>query len=68
MRRRKRMVRLHLRGDLPSIEGIFTGFWAGHYVIRTPSVVASEQQTLALDGQDARVPKEQVMFVQVLSA
>ena len=64
---RKRLVRLHLDGNKPTLEGVLVNFWAGHYVLRTSNLIAGESQTIALDGPEVRVPKENVVFVQVLS-
>lgn len=66
MWRRRRHVRLHPDGQRPSIEGILVGFWAGHYVLRTPSLLVAEGETIALDGSEVRVPKANVIFVEVL--
>lgn len=60
------MVRLHLAGDAPSVEGIFVGFWAGHYVLRVASVVSGADKTHELDGPEARIPREKVLIVQVI--
>lgn len=66
MIRRKRMVRLHMAGDAPSLEGVFCGFWAGHYRLRIASVMAGADKTIELEGPESRVPKERVVFMQVL--
>lgn len=69
MLRRKRMVRLHLDGSNPSIEGLLVGSpfgWADHYVIRTATLVAGEDQSHDLEGHDVRVPRERVVFLQTL--
>lgn len=63
---RKRLVRLHLAGDRPSLEGVLAGFWAGHYVLRLAKVLESEERTLSLEGPEIRVDRGQVVFVQVL--
>jgi hypothetical protein len=65
--RRKRMVVLHLKDDQPSVEGLFTGFWAKHYVIRLPKVVVGENATTELEGGDLVVPRENVVFMQRMS-
>ena len=64
--RRKRMVRLHLKDSQPSVEGFFTGFWAGHYVIRVAKILVGETETETLDGPDLVVPRENVVFMQRL--
>lgn len=58
------MVRLHMKGDGPSVDGIFAGFWAGHYVIRQAKVVLAESRTETLDGDDLVVPVGNVEFMQ----
>lgn len=64
--RRRRHVRLHLAGDAPSVEGIFVGFWAGHYVLHTPAVLEAVDKTRSLEG-NLRVPRDRVLFVQELA-
>lgn len=65
--RRKRMVSLHLKDDQPSVEGLFCGFWARHYVIRVPRVLVGENATQELEGRDLVVPRENVVFMQRMS-
>lgn len=65
------MVRLLMKDDnAPSVEGFFTGFWAGHYVIRVPktiTLVAGETATDSLDCVDLTVPRENVFAMQRLA-
>jgi hypothetical protein len=61
------MVRLHLAGDSPSIEGVFVGFWANHYVIRTANAVLDADRTVALEGPETRVHRDRVEFMQVVA-
>lgn len=68
MRRRKRYVRLHLEGTDTSLDGIFVGFWAGHYVLRTPEALVEQGKTEVLDGRDVKVPRSRVLFMQELTA
>lgn len=63
--RGKRIARLHLAGDLPSLEGILVGCWSGHYVLLQPKVIETSDRTVALEGT-VEVPRERVVFVQVL--
>lgn len=63
--RRNRRVRLHLLADAPSVEGVLTGRWGGHYILLAPTVLQSADETFALDGH-LEVPTERVLFVQVL--
>jgi hypothetical protein len=65
--RKKRLVRLHLKGSEPSVEGFFVGFWAAHYVIRVPKVLVAEDRTESLDGEDLVVPRDNVAFMQRLT-
>lgn len=69
MRRRKKLVRVHFAGNEPSsVEGVFVGFWSGHYVLKVPKVLQSEDASYALDGDDVTIPKERVLFMQRLSS
>lgn len=66
---RKRLVRLHLADNQPSLEGLLTGWpsrHAGHYVLQLPQLVEGVDRTVTLDGVAVRVPRERVVFVQVL--
>ena len=66
MIRRVRLVRLHLKGDAPSIEGLWKGQHAGHYRLEVPRVLAQVGSSEDLDGIDVLVPRENVLFVQRL--
>jgi len=61
--RGKRLVRLHLVDNLPSVEGILAGCWGGHYVVLTPNVLSDGDNKLS---GHAEVPSERVVLVQVL--
>lgn len=67
---RKRLVRLHLAGDNPSIDGLLvtprTRRTGNHYVVELASVVEAEERTLKLEGESVMIPRERVVFVQVL--
>ena len=66
---RKRLVRMHLDGDNPSLEGIRRGVpvrRAGHYVIEVASVVEGEDRTFKLEGDRVLIPRERVVFLQEL--
>lgn len=67
---RKRLVRLHLDNDQPSIEGVLesyrTGLAGGHYVVRLAKVWESPSASVSLEGNKVRVPRERVVFVQEL--
>ncbi len=60
----KRKVRLHLKGDFPSFDGVYVGTDAGHYVLAKAVLVADGEDAVALDGE-TWVPKEDVLFMQV---
>jgi hypothetical protein len=64
--RKKRKVRLHLKENAPSVEGFFTGFWAGHYTVELPALIASPDSRIELDSQRARIPKHQVILMEEL--
>lgn len=64
--RRKRRVRLHyLKDQAPSIEGIFKGFWASHYVIAVPTLLNGQEQ-VRFEGPTVRVHKSQVSLMEDL--
>lgn len=63
--RRKRLVRLHLQDGAPSIEGFLLGQAAGHYQLAAPKLLEAQERTLELAGE-AWVPRERVLYVQVL--
>jgi hypothetical protein len=63
--RGRRRVRLHLFDDAPSVEGILVGCKGGHYVLLTPKLVTRHGQH-ELQGL-VEVPRERVVFVQVLT-
>lgn len=65
-KRSRKLVRLHMDGQRPSLEGILIGFWADHYVLTQPAIMAAANETYALDGPEVRVPKTNVVFVEVL--
>lgn len=64
--KRKRLVRVHLIGDEPSIEGVYTGRIDGHYRIENANVIESSERSHALEGW-VLVPAHKVAFVQVLT-
>lgn len=65
MRIKKRRVRLHLKNDAPSIEGILVGTVDGHYLLKIPRVLKAAGDTITLDG-DVEVPRSNVLFLQRL--
>ena len=63
--RGKRLVRLHLADNQPSVEGILVGRWSGHYVVLAPKILDADQRTFSLTGR-LEVPAERVLYVQVI--
>ena len=63
--RGRRLVRLHLAENQPSVEGILVGRWSGHYVVLAPKLLDATQRTFSLDGH-LEVPAERVLYVQVI--
>jgi hypothetical protein len=63
--RRRRLLRLHLEGNRPSVEGVFLGFEAGHYRLANAKLLKTAEQTIELDGE-TWVPRERVLHGQVL--
>lgn len=66
---RKKLVRIHLKHNLPSVDGVMRtwatwGTW--HYTLHLASVVEGETRSFTLDGSKVRIPRENVAFVQVL--
>jgi hypothetical protein len=61
--RRRRMVRVHLKGDAPSISGFYRGRWDGHYVLDVAKLHVSTTQTELLEGR-VSIPVGNVLFVQ----
>lgn len=62
---RKRLVRLHMDSERPSIEGIHVGFWANHYVLKNAVLWEAADRSSAVG--DVRVPRQNVIFVQEMS-
>jgi len=60
-----RLVRLHLEGNQPSVEGLLLGRWGGHYVLREAKIVQGEQASVPVEGS-VEVPEGRVLFAQVL--
>jgi hypothetical protein len=70
LQRRKRLLRLHLKDEDRSIEGIFLGYEAGHYRLanaRLIESVAGQVQSYGLDGE-SWVPRDRVLYGQVLTS
>ena len=76
LRRRRRLVRIHVERRLESqegivgetdmtLEGILLGRFAGMYVLTRARILGEEEATVSLVG-DVEVPAERVIFVQNL--
>lgn len=63
--RGKRLARLHLADNQPSVEGILAGRWGGHYVVLAPKLLDKLDRTFSLEGH-LEVPAERVLYVQVI--
>lgn len=61
----RKRVRVHLRSDMPTLEGIYAGRIDGHYLILKPDVYETSGRSHALDGA-VEVPASNVAFFQVL--
>lgn len=62
---RKRLVRLHMHDNSPSIDGFLVGMVADHYQLKRPVLVESESSSHDLRGE-AWIDRRRVLFVQVL--
>lgn len=62
---RRRRVRIHQVGDLPTIEGILIGSLDNHYRLLKPVLWESASRSHELNGE-AWVPRERVVFVEVV--
>jgi hypothetical protein len=60
-----RMVRIHLEGTDPSLEGIYRGRRGGHYLLDVPQFVPTPGERKPLSGFVA-VPIRRVLFLQAL--
>ena len=63
---RRRLVRLHVVDDGPSVEGVLSGIRAGHYVLRDARLLTSAESSTQLDGRETWVPRSRVVLVQLL--
>lgn len=63
--RRRRLLRLHLVGQAPSIEGVFLGFEAGHYRLVKGLFLETAQDSHDIVGE-TWVPRERVLYAQVI--
>jgi hypothetical protein len=63
--RAKRVARLHLKDNAPSVEGLLMGRFNGHYILQAPKILETKERTYSLDGW-LEVPAEKVLYVQVI--
>lgn len=67
---RRRLVRVHFRGDEATLDGVLLARSADHYRLGLPKVLETDgnQQvrTTPLDGE-AEIPRERVLFLQLLA-
>lgn len=64
--RRRRMVRVHLKGDAPSMEGFYRGIWAGHYVLEVAKMHEAVDRAVPLEGL-VEIPRGNVLFLQTVT-
>lgn len=62
---KRRLVRVHLTGNEPSLEGVWIGRVGKHYRIEAAKVVQGIDESYDIEGH-ALIPVERVAFVQVL--
>lgn len=60
-----RLVRLHLKDENRSLEGVWIGLDASHYRLANVSQLETLDRTIELEGE-VWVPRERVLHVQVL--
>jgi len=63
--RKRRVVRVHLAGNEPSIEGVWMGRVGKHYRLEAAKVIQGTDTSHDIEGS-ALIPAERVVFVQVL--
>lgn len=65
LRRKRKMARIHLTNDQPSVEGVLMGrIGRSHYLLEAAAVIENENATYDLEGR-VLVPVERVAFIQV---
>lgn len=63
---RQQMVRLHLEGNNPSIEGMLFEKPGDFYRLLKPELISAENSNVSMDGE-VWVPRDRVLFCQVLA-
>lgn len=67
---RRRLVRVHFRGDEATLDGVLLARSADHYRIGLPKLLEADSnqqvRTTPLDGE-AEIPRERVLFLQLLA-
>lgn len=66
-RRPPRLVRVHMKGEEPSITGFLRGRYDGHYVLLVAKLHESIDSTIPLEGI-IEIPVGNVLFMQALVA
>jgi len=64
LRRRKRLLRLHLEGREESVEGILLGFEAGHYRLANARLLETAERSIGIG--ETWVPRDKVVYAQVV--
>lgn len=64
-RMRGRLVRVHLEGSDPSVQGLYRGRRGGHYLLDVPHIVSGPRDPEPLTGFVA-IPAGRVLFLQVM--
>lgn len=62
---RKRQVRVHLKDEEFSLEGIWIGLDAGHYRLASAGHLETADRTRPVAGE-VWVPREKVLYLQVI--
>lgn len=62
---RRRRVRIHQAGDLPTIEGFLANSFNDHYRLLQPVLWEAPDRSHSLAGE-AWVPRERVIFVETI--
>jgi hypothetical protein len=66
LRKRRRHAIVHLRDNLPSVEGIVEGPYGGHYLVSAPKVDDGTENTYSLAGH-LEIPAQNVVYIQVVN-
>jgi hypothetical protein len=61
----RQLVRLHLEGADPSIEGVLVGHAGGCYFLANAKLIGGPSESIPLEGR-IEVPERRVLFAQLL--